>query len=136
MNVVDTSGWLEFFFDGPKAKVFTPILDDTSRLLVPVICLYEVFKKVCAAAGEARALQTVAQMKLGRVLDVTEPVALRAASISLQHGLPMADSLILAFAWTHEAKLWTMDQHFAGLPGVEFTQTTTEAPRPKRAPRH
>ena len=127
MNVVDTSGWIEFLFDGANANVFAPLVEDTDNLLVPVICLYEVFKKVTAVADEPRALQAVAQMKQGRVIDLTEAIALRAALISLRHRLPMADSLILSTAWSNQATLWTQDEHFAGLPGVEYKDARTKA---------
>jgi predicted nucleic acid-binding protein len=127
MNLVDTSGWIEFLFDGRNAGVFAPAIEDTTTLVVPVICLYEVFKKVNAVADEARALQAVAQMKQGQVVDVTEEIALRAALVSLRHRLPMADSLILATAWARQADLWTQDEHFAGLPGVKYTEARTSA---------
>jgi predicted nucleic acid-binding protein len=128
MNLVDTSGWIEFLFDGPNAGVFAPAIEETSTLVVPVICLYEVFKKVNAVADEARALQAVAQMKQGRVVDVTETIALRAALISLKHRLPMADSLILSTAWAQQADLLTQDEHFIGLPGVKYTAARTGVP--------
>jgi predicted nucleic acid-binding protein len=118
--VVDTSGWIEYFFDGENADVFAPHVEDTRRLVVPVICLYEVFKKVSVAADETRALRAVAQMKLGRVVDVTETAALSAAQISLNYKIPMADSMILAITWAEHATLWTQDEHFKGLPGVEY----------------
>ena len=127
MNLVDTSGWIEFLFEGENAAVFAPTIEDPATLLVPVICLYEVFKKVKAVADEARALQAVAQMEQGHVVDVTEEIALRAALISLKHRLPMADSLILATAWARQADLWTQDEHFAGLPGVKYTKAQTSA---------
>lgn len=136
MNLVDTSGWIEFLFGGQNAGVFAPAIEDTSKLLVPVICLYEVFKKVNAVADEARALQAVAQMKQGHVVDVTEDIALRAALISLRHRLPMADSLILSTTWARQANLWTQDEHFAGLPGVKYTEARTRASNPTaRKPR-
>lgn len=136
MNLVDTSGWIEFLFDGQNARVFAPAIEDTATLLVPVICLYEVFKKVNAVADEARALQCVAQMKQGQVTDVTEAIALRAALISLRHRLPMADSLILSSAWMNDAELWTQDEHFAGIPGVKYMEARTSAsPATARKPR-
>jgi predicted nucleic acid-binding protein len=127
MNLVDTSGWIEFLFDGRNARIFAPAIEDTATLVVPVICLYEVFKKVNAVADEARALQVVAQMKQGHVVDVTEAIALRGALISLKHRLPMADSLILSTAWARRAELWTQDEHFAGIPGVRYTRDRTGA---------
>jgi len=136
VNVVDTSGWIEFFFEGPNAGVFAPRIEDTAGLLVPVICLYEVFKKVRFVADEPRALRAVAQMKQGRVVDITEPIALRAAALSLQYSLPMADSLILSAAWSHQATLWTQDEHFASLPGVEYHKAPDQpvVRRPGRRP--
>ena len=135
MNVVDTSGWIEFLFEGANAGVFAPLVEDTGNLLVPVICLYEVFKKVNAVADESRALQTIAQMKQGRVVELTEAIALRAALISLKHRLPMADSLILSTAWSMQATLWTQDEHFAGLPGVQYKKDRTKASSVRGKPR-
>lgn len=135
MNLVDTSGWIEFLFDGNNAAIFAPVIEDTDRLLVPVICLYEVFKKVNAVADEAKALQAVAQMKQGHVVDLTEDIALRAALVSLKYRLPMADSLIISTAWSKQATLWTQDEHFVGLPGVEYRQPRTKAPSLRGKPR-
>jgi len=127
MNLVDTSGWIEYFFGEPNAGYFTPPIESTDELIVPVICLYEVFKKVNVVADEARALQAVAQMKQGSVVDITEDVALSAALISLKHELPMADSLIYATARAHGATLWTQDDHFSELPGVKYREVRTRA---------
>ena len=96
---------------------------------------YEVFKKVNAVADEPKALQAIGQMKQGRVTEVSEAIALRAALISLKHRLPLADSLILATAWSEQATLWTQDEHFAGLPGVEYRIARTKAPRARGKPR-
>jgi predicted nucleic acid-binding protein len=120
MTVVDTSGWIEYFFGGKNADHFAPKIEDTAQLLVPVICLYEVFKKINLVADEAKALQAVAQMKQGRIVEVTEAVALQAALISIRHHIPMANSLILSTAWGEQATLWTQDEHFNGLPGVAY----------------
>ena len=125
MNLVDTSGWLEYFFGEKNATYFTPPIENTGDLIVPVICLYEVFKKVNVVADEARALQAVAQMKQGAVVDITEDVALSAALISLKHKLPMAGSLIYSTARARGATLWTQDDHFSELPGVKYKQART-----------
>jgi len=120
MNVVDTSGWLAYFFGSASADAFSAAIEATDKLIVPTICLYEVFKKVNLVAGEAKALQAVAQMKQGRVVTVTEAVALQAAQISIRYKIPMADSLILATTWLEQATLVTQDEHFKGLAGVEY----------------
>jgi predicted nucleic acid-binding protein len=135
MNLVDTSGWIEYFFGGPNAARFTPPIEATGDLLVPVICLYEVFKKVNLVANEAQALQAVAQMKQGRVVNLTEDVALSAALISLRHKLPMADSLILATARAQDAVLWTQDEHFRGIPGVNWMEARTKESMRRGKPR-
>lgn len=123
MNLVDTSGWIEYFFGGPNAAFFAAPIEDVENLVVPVICLYEVFKKVNIVADEARGLQAVAQMKQGKIVDVTEDVALSGALISLKHELPMADSLIYATAQAYDAVVWTQDAHFRSLAGVKYTET-------------
>jgi predicted nucleic acid-binding protein len=136
MNLVDTSAWIEYFFGGSNASYFTPPIEDTGDLIVPVICIYEVFKKVNLVADEARALQAVAQMKQASVIDVTEDVALSGALISIKHGLPMADSLIYATARARGATLWTQDDHFHGLPDVKHKKARTKASSVRRKPRH
>src|SRR4030043_491333 len=112
MNLVDTSGWIEYFFEGSNASYFAESIENTDHLIVPVVCLYEVFKKVNYVADEARALQVIAQMKQGRVIEVNEEIALKAALISLKHKLPMADSFIYATGQIERAIIWTQDVDF------------------------
>ena len=135
MNLVDTSAWIDYFFGGANAGYFSDPIEDTAELIVPVVCLYEVFKKVCGTADEARALQTIAQMKQGRVVDVTEDVTLSGALLSLKHALPMADSLIYATARAHRAILWTQDEHFHGLPDVRYRKTRASGSSRRRGRR-
>jgi toxin FitB len=135
VNVVDTSGWIEYFFSGANASFFSASIEDTDNLFVPVVCLYEVFKKVIAVADEAKALQAVAQMKQGHVVNLTEDIALRAALISLKHKLPMADSLIVATASAQGARLWTQDEHFRNLPGVHYRAARSKTCGTRGAPR-
>jgi predicted nucleic acid-binding protein len=120
VNVVDSSAWLEFFADGPNARVFAEPLEQTETLLVPSVCLYEVFKIVLRQRGESAALQAVAAMRQGQVVDLTERIALLAGELSLQHKLPMADSIILATARLYDAHIWTQDADFEGMEGVTF----------------
>ena len=120
MNLVDTSGWIEYFTDGPNAEFFAPAIEDTGRLVVSVISMYEAAKKVRAEGGEAAALRAIAQMKEGRVAPVTEGVALAAAVVSAESRILMADSLIYATARSLRATLWTQDEHFRSLPGVRY----------------
>ncbi len=87
---------------------------------MPVVCLYEVFEKILQAQGQTTAEVRAADMMKGKVVEITASTALTAALLSAQHGLPMADSLILAAAREHDATLWTQDEHFAGLENVKY----------------
>jgi predicted nucleic acid-binding protein len=122
MNVVDSSGWLEYFVDGPKASSFEKPLQDLSDLIVPAICLFEVFKVVLREKNEDDALQAIALMKQGKVVDLTAEIALEEAKISHDHKVPMADSVVLATSRTYEATIWTMDSDFKKFDGVKFFQ--------------
>ena len=120
MNVVDSSGWLEYFADGPNASVFADPLSDIDSLVVPVVSIYEVFKVLLRERGETVALQGVATMQGARVVELTATLAISAASISLEHSLPMADSIMLATARAHQATLWTQDIDFKDIQGVKY----------------
>lgn len=120
MNIVDSSGWLEYFADGPNADLFAVPLCESAELLVPSITLYEVFKIVCRQRGEDAALQAVAMMQQGKVVELSSSIALLAAKLSLEVKTPMADSIVLATAQIHAAQLWTQDNDFAGISGVRF----------------
>ena len=120
MNVVDSSGWLEFFADGPNAGHFAEPLADAGQLLVPTVTLYEVFKTVLRQRDETAALQAIALMRQGQLLDLSEELALAAAKLGSETGLPMADSIILASARSNQATLWTQDEHFRGMEGVRY----------------
>jgi predicted nucleic acid-binding protein len=122
MNVVDSSGWLEYFAKGANGEVFAPLIRATAQLITPVVCIYEVYKRILTQSNEEEALSAVGWMSLGQVVDLTREIALLAADLSLEYKLPMADSLILATAQKFEANLWTQDEHFRGLPGVEYIQ--------------
>ena len=122
MNLVDSSGWLEYFADGRNTRFFAPALEDTENLIVSTINIYEVFKRVLQQRGEDSALQAVALMHQAGVVDVTSPITMDAVKLSADLKLPMADSLILATARSCDAILWTQDAHFNGLPNVKFTK--------------
>jgi predicted nucleic acid-binding protein len=120
VNVVDSSAWLEYFADGPNATAFAPPIQATAELVVPSITLLEVFKRVYLQRGEGPALQAVALMQQGQVVDLDAPLALAAAKLSADSKLPLADSVMLATARRFEATLWTQDADFEGLEGVRY----------------
>jgi predicted nucleic acid-binding protein len=125
-RIIDSSGWLEFFADGPNAAVFAVQLEDASQLLVPVITIYEVFKVVMRQRSEHDALQAIALMRQGAVIDINEIIALESAKLSLKYKTPMADSIILATAIQYNAELWTQDADFINIPGVKFIPKKVE----------
>ncbi len=122
MNLVDSSGWLEYLSDSGNAEFFAPAVEDTENLVVSTINLYEVFKRVLQQRGQDAAFQAVGLMQQGRIIDVTADVALTAAKISAELRLPMADSLILVTARAYDATLWTQDSDFQGLDNVRFVK--------------
>jgi predicted nucleic acid-binding protein len=121
-NVVDSSGWLEYFTDGTNAGALKSILDDEASLIIPSVCLYEVFKITLSRAGEDEALRVAGLMSFGQMINFDQVVALVAAPISTQYKLEMADSVIYAIAQMHNATLWTQDAHFKDLPGVQYIE--------------
>jgi predicted nucleic acid-binding protein len=120
VNVVDSSAWLEYFAAGPNAEFFAAPIEATAELAVPALSLYEVFKRVIQQRGEGDALQAVALMQQGKVVELSAPLAWAAARMSLEHRLPMADSIILATARAYRATLWTQDADFEGIADVQF----------------
>ena len=125
MNVVDSSAWLEYLADGANASFFAEPIEDIEALVVPTISLFEVFKRVLQQRGESAALQAMAAMQRGTVAELGAALAARAAALSVEMKLPLADSIILATARKYSAELWTQDADFEGIEGVRY--------RPRRA---
>jgi predicted nucleic acid-binding protein len=124
MNIVDSSGWLEYFANGTNADFFSKPIEDTDALIVPTISIYEVFKRILQQLDETEALNAIAFMQSGKIIDLSSPIALHAARISADLQIPMADSIMLATAREYEAILWTQDSDFKGLDGVEYIKTS------------
>lgn len=118
LSLVDSSGWVEFLADGPRAAQFARYFEREERLIVPTIVLYEVYKKLLSAQGSSVADRFLSAALRARVIAFDERLALLAARISLERRLAMADAIIYATALAHEAHLVTMDGHFRGLPGA------------------
>jgi toxin FitB len=122
MNVIDSSGWLEYFIGGKNAAFFAPAIEDTANVIVPTISIYEVFKRTLVEKNRDDALEAIALMYEGRIVDLDREIALIAAELSFALKLPMADSLILATARVNKATLWTQDEHFKGMEGVKYIE--------------
>lgn len=122
MNVVDSSGWLEYLTDAANADFFALPISDEENLVTPTICLYEVFKRVLMDFGEERALDAVGSMEMGKIVDLNRQIAIDAALLSADMKLAMADSIILATARAYSATLWTQDAHFKNFEGVRYIE--------------
>jgi predicted nucleic acid-binding protein len=122
MNVVDSSGWVEYLIDGPNADFFAPPIEDEANLATPTICIYEVFKRVLSELGEERALDAAGILTRGTVVELNQQDAIEAARLSYHLKLSMADSIILATARAHDALLWTQDAHFKDIEGVRYIE--------------
>ena len=120
MNVVDSSAWLEYFANGPHASFFAKPIEQIETLIVPSLSVFEVFKRVLQQRDENDALQAVAVMQQGAVVDLDASLAIDAARLSVEHKLPLADSVILATARRYDATLWTQDADFKGLEKVHY----------------
>lgn len=120
MNIVDSSGWVEYFTKGTNSKFFVRPIQDLEKLLVPSICVYEVFKRLLLDLEEDEALQAIGVMSYGQQIEFDRQIAIEAAQISVEMKLAMADSIILATARANQAVVWTQDAHFKEIEGVEY----------------
>jgi predicted nucleic acid-binding protein len=124
MNLVDSSGWIEYFFGRPNAAFFRPAIHDLRNLLVPTVCLFEVVRYTTRVANREAALEAAAQMQRATLVDLDAGLAHLAARLSLKYNLPLADSIIYAAAQAKRAKLYTQDADFEKLPGVKYVRKT------------
>ncbi|HCA43339.1 MAG TPA: VapC toxin family PIN domain ribonuclease [Bacteroidetes bacterium] len=120
MNLVDTSGWLEYFADSVNAPNFSKAIENTDMLIVSPICIYEVFKKVLSEKDEYYAIEAISLMKQGIIIDVNDVIAIDAALINNKTKLGMADCIIYQTAIICEAILYTQDSDFKNLPNVKY----------------
>lgn len=120
MNIVDSSGWLEYFANSPNAEVFAAPIQQIETLLVPSITITEVFKRILRQRTEHAALQAAAHMSQGRVIDLDARLAMQAAKVGHELKLPLADSIILATTRVYRALLWTQDEDFQHIQGVRY----------------
>ena len=120
MNIVDSSGWLAYFADEPNAKYFIIPLSDSKSLVVPTVILYEVCKVILRESSENDAMHAAVAMQKGSVVPLTPSLAIAASKLSLEHNLPMADSIVLATAREFNATLWTQDSDFKNFSNVRY----------------
>ena len=122
MNLIDSSGWIEFFSEGPRVSEYANYLKDLSQIVTPTIVLYEVYKKIKKDRTEEEALLAVSFMKKTQIIPLEESIALLAADLSLKFSFPMADAMVYATAVEKNAELITSDAHFKDLEKVILIQ--------------
>ena len=120
MNLVDSSGWIEYLQDTPRADLFATAIEDRNHLLVPTIALFEVHRVLSRSLPADLVNRCLDVMRLGRVLDLTDARAVAASHIAAQHKLAMADAAMYAIALEFGASFWTQDADYQGLPGVRY----------------
>lgn len=120
MNVLDSSGWIELFREGPNADFFQPIAQQKTELIVPTIVIYEVYRQALVQYDEAHANAFAGAMVAGQVVDLDANLATSAATLAHEHKLAMADAIILATAQRFDATVWTQDADFESIPGVQY----------------
>jgi toxin FitB len=120
MNVVDSCGWLEFFADGPNASIFTGPIENTKELIIPSLSIYEVFKRILQQRTEGEALQAIALMEQGHIIELDSRLAVLAAHISIDNHLTMADSIMLSTSIAYNAIFWTQDSHFENIKDIKY----------------
>ena len=118
MILVDSSGWIEYFTDGPLADDFAPYLERLEEVVTPTIVIFEVFRVIRRQRSEEQAMEAVAQMQKTSVVDLDQTLALSAADISIEHGLAMADAVVYATARVKGVQTVTADADFKGLRDV------------------
>lgn len=124
MNVVDASGWLEYFADGPDAAFIAQTLQETDRLVVPVVTILEVFERICRRHGEGEALQAAAAMQQGAVVPLDTSLALEAGRLAVEHRVSPVVGAVLAAAARYDARVWTLDENLRQIPGVHYRART------------
>ena len=120
MNVVDSSGWIEFFRAGANGPLFKPVIEDRAGLLVPTIALFEVSKVLSRKLPAEVVEQCLDVMRMGRVLDLTDKRAIAASQVAAEHKLAMADAVMYAIAQEFDATFWTQGVDYEGLDGVRY----------------
>ena len=120
MNIVDASGWIEFFLAGPNGPKFKPVIENSDELLVTSINLYEVHRVLSRKLPDDLRDTCLNLMRRSPVIELTDALAIEAAELSLKHQLAMANAAMYAMALAHQATLWTQDADYQGLAGVVY----------------
>jgi predicted nucleic acid-binding protein len=124
VNLVDSSGWIEYLQDTKRADLFADAIEDRNSLLVPTIALFEVHKVLSRRLAADLVERCLNVMRLGRVLDFTDARAVAASQTAVRHQLAMADAAMYSMAQEFGATFWTQDADYQGLVGVHYFPKT------------
>ena len=122
MILIDSYGWIEYFGEGPLADSYAVFIEkaDEKGTVTPTIVIYEVYKRIKSVKGEEKALEAYAQMSRTRIVDLTSSLCMKAADISTNLNLGMADAIIVATADAWDADIVTSDEHLKRVNRVKF----------------
>ena len=131
MILIDSYGWIEYFANGPLAESYAAFIDEANpeNTVTPTIVIYEVYKRIKSVKGEQKALEAYAQMSRTKIVELTSPISLKAADISIMLNLGMADSIVMATAKAYNAEIVTSDEHLKSLEKVKFINKQSDRPR-------
>ena len=122
MILIDSYGWIEYFANGPLAESYAAFIEkaNAENTVTPTIVIYEVYKRIKSVKGEQKALEAYAQMSRTKIVELTSPISLKAADISITLDLGMADSIVVATAKAYNAEIVTSNEHLKSLEKVKF----------------
>jgi toxin FitB len=125
VNIVDSSGWIEYFTAGKNGPLFRKVILQNDNLIVPAISIYEVHKRLSQLTPADTVNECIAVMQKARVINLTPERAVAASHIATQHQLAMADAMMYAIALEFDALFWTQDVDYKGLANIEFHAKNT-----------
>ena len=120
MNVVDSSGWIEYFIDTVNADNFAQAIEKSALLIVPALSFFEVHRYLSKNTSAAQRDRCLDVMRRGSVVELTTVRAIAASDMALLHKLAMADAVMYSIAREFNATFWTQDVDYQDLPGVSY----------------
>ncbi len=123
MEVVDSSGWIEYFADAELAAAFEPHLRDPDRVVTPTVVLYEVYRWARRECTDEEAMLMVGQLEQTTLTPLDGALAIAAAELSADHGLAAVDAVVYATARVNGYELVTADADFRGLKDVTLIES-------------
>ena len=120
MNVVDSSGWIEYFIDTAGADNFAGAIEKTDQLIVPALSFFEVHRFLSRTVDAAQRDTCLDVMRRSTVINLNMERAIAASNIAQKYRLDMADAVMYSIAREFKATFWTQDLDYKNLPGVRY----------------